>query len=134
MANKQSLQQGAERLDAVVREVRERQRAFSESAVTRTTVLSPSEVWSKKFLSQGIGPDHVAYDKPIACFEDGTCLPPRNQLMRELEARASGRHAAPKIAPAVNPAAPIGNAPMRHPFAADKPKRKRSWLAWLLLG
>ncbi len=125
-----SLQQGAERLDAVVREVRARQRAFTESAVTRTTVLSPSEVWSKKFLSQGIGPE-AAFDKPIACFEDGTCLPPRNQLMRELEARASGRYCAPKNLGNIGN---IGDAPMRRPFAAEKPKRQRSWLARLLLG
>lgn len=130
MAKQMSLQQGAERLDAVVREVREHQKAFSESAVTRTAVLSPSEVWSKKFLSQGIGPDTAAFAKPITCFEDGTCLPPRNQLMRELEARASGRHVPVKIAAPAN----IGDAPMRHPFAADLPKRKRSWLARLLLG
>jgi hypothetical protein len=130
MVKQMSLQQGAERLDAVVREVREHQKAFSESAVMRTAVLSPSEVWSKKFLSQGIGPDTTAFAKPITCFEDGTCLPPRNQLMRELEARASGRHVLVKTAAPAN----IGDAPMRHPFAADKPKRKRSWLAWLLLG
>jgi hypothetical protein len=125
-----SLQQGAERLDAVVREVREHQRSFAEGAVTRTAVLSPSEVWSKKFLSQGIGPDTTTFDKPITCFEDGTCLPPRNQLMRELEARASGRHVPVKSAAPAN----IADVPMRHPFAAEKPKRKSSWLARLLLG
>jgi hypothetical protein len=128
-----SLQRGADRLDAVVRDVRARQRAITENVVARSSVLSPSEVWSKKFLSQGIGPD-TSFAKPIACFEDGTCLPPRNQLMHELKARASGTHDA-KIAPA-KPAklGKVGDAPMRKPFAPEKPKRKHSWLARLFLG
>ena len=123
-----TLQQGAEKLDAVLRGLGESQRAFKASAPGRGRVFSPSEEWSRKYHSQGIGGDS-AYAKPIACFEDGTCLPPRNQLMRELSARAAGRAVTARSAPTdVTNFADIGKAPMHKPFEPEKPKRKRSWL------
>lgn len=123
-----TLQEGAERFDAILRSLGESQRAFKESAPGCGRVFSPSEEWSRKYHSQGIGGD-AAYAKPIACFEDGTCLPPRSQLMRELNARASGQTVMMRAAPTdVTAFADIGNAPMHKPFEPKKPKRKKSWL------
>ena len=124
-AKKPSLQQGAERLDAVLRGLQESQRAFKESTAGHGRVFSPSEQWSKKYLSQGIGADD-AFAKPIACFEDGTCLPPRSQLMRELAARKEECHCDTESA-TTRAMADIGNVPIRKPFEPEKPKRKRSW-------
>jgi hypothetical protein len=124
-----TLQQGAEKFDAVLRGLDESRRAFKESSAGPRRVFSPSEDWSKKYLSQGIGAG-TAFARPIACFEDGTCLPPRNQLMRELAARAKTCDCADKETTSdIRAMADIGNVPMRKPFAPEKPKRKRSWLA-----
>jgi len=123
-----TLQQGADKLDAVLRGLGESQRAFKASAPGHGRVFSPSEEWSRKYHSQGIGGD-AAYAKPISCFEDGTCLPPRSQLMRELNARAAGRAVVtPSMAIGATAFVDISNAPMRKPFEPGKPKRKRSWL------
>ena len=117
------LQRGAERLDAVLRGLKDSQRAFKESTAGHGRVFSPSEEWSKKYLSQAIGTG-TALAGPIACFEDGTCLPPRNQLMRELAAHAKKCNCDSESTPAL---ADIGGVPMRKPFEPEKPKRKRSW-------
>lgn len=124
---KPSLEAGAAQLDAVLRGLQESQRAFKESAPGSGRVFSPSEEWSKKYLSQGIG-SGAAFAQPIACFEDGTCLPPRNQLMRELAARAKTCDCADKDATSdIRVMADIGSIPMSKPFAPEKPKRKSSW-------
>lgn len=123
---KSALQEGAERLDAVLRGLQESQRAFKEATPGSGRVFSPTEEWSKKYLSQGIGLDS-ALAKPITCFEDGTCLPPRNQLMRELAAHTKECHCDDNSV--THAMADIGNVPMRKPFVPEKPKRKRSWFA-----
>jgi hypothetical protein len=124
---KPGLQEGAAQLDAVLRGLQESQRAFKASTGGHGRVFSPAEEWSKKYLSQGIG-SGSAFAEPIACFEDGTCLPPRNQLMRELAARAKNCDCASKDATAdIRTVADIGSMPMRKPFELEKPKRKRSW-------
>ena len=129
---KPGLEEGAAKLDAVLRGLQESQRAFKESAPGSGRVFSPSEEWSKKYLSQGIGAGS-AFAQSIACFEDGTCLPPRSELMRELAARAKDCDCATEDAPAdiktvdARSVADIGNAPIRKPFEPEKSKRKRSW-------
>jgi hypothetical protein len=124
---KPGLQEGAAKLDAVLRGLQDSRRAFKESAAGHGRVFSPSEEWSKKYLSQGIG-SGSALAGPIACFEDGTCLPPRNQLMRELAARAKACDCESKdVAADIRTMADIGSVPMRKPFEPEKPKRKRSW-------
>lgn len=124
---KPGLEEGAAKLDAVLRGLQASQRAFKESAPGHGRVFSPSELWSKKYLSQGIGAGS-ALAQPIACFEDGTCLPPRSQLMGELAARAKDCECESKEAAAdVRTMGDIGSVPMRKPFEPEKPKRKRSW-------
>jgi hypothetical protein len=62
-----SLADGVERLDRLIRGVKDRQ--FSEAlnapapkSVSNAFVMSPEEAWSKKFMTAGIGPSEI---KPV---------------------------------------------------------------------
>ncbi|MGQ0740857.1 MAG: hypothetical protein ACT4OG_00985 [Alphaproteobacteria bacterium] len=118
-----TLRPRGEKLDVVMGELDDSRRAFKEGSARERHVFSPSEEWSKKYLSQGIGPE-AAYGAPIVCFEDGTCLPPRDELMRELAARVA----------AADGCGCIGTRAMRRPFAYKKTMHKRPWLLRLLSG
>ncbi len=79
-----SLQQGAQRLNAVVREMRERQQEFSGADALKPPILNPTDEWSRKFLAKGFGPDLLPGIEPL----EGTPMQ-QSQLMQEIKARAA---------------------------------------------
>ena len=126
-AKPESLEQGVERLGAVVREVRERQREVSGNDAVKPPLQSPSEQWAQKYLSQGFGPDMPAGSTMAAPSEAPT---PEQQalLMQELKARVGASAAPVRIAPGRMRASPA----MERPFAPAA--KKRSFLARLFGG
>jgi hypothetical protein len=119
-----ALADGAERLARLARTVREQQIADAQGItalpVTNVYSLSPDEVWSKKYMSQGIGP-------MLDCVRPGGACPmPFTVDVPAVVAAAS----APAMAAdkAAGPGYPqIGQ-------AIGKPYRKRSWVGRALRG
>ena len=115
-----SLEQGAERLNSVVREVRERQRELSGSDALKPPAINPSEEWSRKFLAEGFGPDIPPGMEPL-----NGASPQQAQFMNEIKSRAAQASA---------PAKPVGRAPMAAPAPMRPSPKKRSFLGRLLGG
>ncbi len=116
-----SLGEGAERLDRLIRGVKDRQFTDANNApapkvVTNAFAVSPEEAWSKKFMTAGIGPNDF---KPVQMPSIALAAP------------------APSLKPVVRPAAPVASAPgdLRPGTIGQvlaKPGRKRSWFGRLV--
>jgi hypothetical protein len=148
-----SLADGAERLERLIRGVKDRQ--FSEvrtapepKSLSNAFVESPQEVWSKKFMTAGIGPTEfkpvqmpsipvapmVSAQQPLKptpkSLEPVLTLtepaPPKPMAALAPKPLAA---AAPRPAGELRPAAkgPIG-------ASIAKPQRKRSWFGRLVRG
>jgi hypothetical protein len=138
-----TLAEGAERLERLIRGVKERQ--FSEvhmapepKSVSTAFVVSPEEEWSKKFMTAGIGPTEF---KPLQM--------PRIPAMKPVQ---SLRPAPKALEPAIAAAAPSAAKPAPKPRSKTtssatgeirpghigqvlaKPARKRGWFGRLVKG
>jgi hypothetical protein len=112
-----TLAEGAERLERVIRGVKERQ--FSEvhmapepKSVSTAFVVSPEEEWSKKFMTAGIGPTEF---KPLEM--------PKIPALKPVQ---SLRPAPKALEPAIAAAAPSAKPAMPKPQAKAEPKPARS--------
>ena len=135
-----SFSDGAERLERLIRGVKDRQFTQAHAApepksVSNAFAVSPEETWSKKYMTAGIGPNEF---KPVQMPSIPVAVPTASQPLRpapmtlepamEVQARprpkVEARPARP--APEVRPG-PIG-------LAIAKPQRKRSWFGRLVRG
>jgi hypothetical protein len=123
-----SLNEGAERLDRLIRGVKDRQFTDAHNAptpkvVTNAFAVSPEEAWSRKFMTAGIGPNDF---KPVQMPSIALAAPA--PALRPLP-----RVPAPK---AVEPAmsTPGDLRPGSIGQALAKPARKRSWFGRLVRG
>lgn len=116
--------EGAERLAKLARTVREQQIADVQGVVafpvSNVYSLSPDEVWSKKYMSQGIGPT-------LDCARPGGVCP------MPFEANEPATAIVPQAVKSVTQAAPTADYPQIGQ-AIGKPYRKRSWLGRALRG
>ncbi|HEY4942518.1 MAG TPA: hypothetical protein VII56_13905 [Rhizomicrobium sp.] len=128
-----SLGDGAERLERLIRGVKDRQYSEAHSAPEPKTVpnafaVSPEEAWSKKFMTAGIGPNDF---KPVQMPAIAVAAPTANQALKpapkELEPALS--HG---TAPAKAKAAPGDIRPGHIGQALAKPARRRSWFGRLV--
>jgi hypothetical protein len=126
-----ALGDGAERLARLARTVREQQIAEMPGAmrlaVSDVYSLSPDEVWSKKFMSQGIGPT------PDCAAPGGFCPMPFEQVQIPQPTQS------PPIRPEpLASASPAGQIPLPRGGqigqAIGKPLKRRSWLGRALRG
>lgn len=134
-----TLSEGAERLERLIRGVKDRQ--FSEvqqapepKSVSNAFAVSPQEEWSKKFMTAGIGPTVF---KPVQMPAIPVAAP--SQTLRP---------APQKLEPAITAARPAAARPVAKPAAKApgdvrpghigqvlaKPARKRSWFGRLVKG
>lgn len=122
---KGTLADGAERLERIVRAVKDRQ--FSETRntpvlkpVSDAFALSPEEIWSKKYMTAGIGPSNLS----------GPQLPELSTMFQP----GAQPFAASKLQPALahSPAGTLRPASIGRALA--KPARRRSWLGRLVRG
>lgn len=144
-----SLADGAERLERLIRGVKDRQ--FSEvrtapepKSVSNAFAVSPEETWSKKYMTAGIGPHEF---KPVqmpaapAAILTAAPLKPAPMTLEPamevqaprptpktpepaVQAKASPKPATPRSAGDLRPS-PIGQ-------TIAKPQRKRSWFGRLV--
>ena len=131
-----SLADGAERLERLIRGVKDRQYSEAHSApepksVPNAFAVSPEEAWSKKFMTAGIGPNDF---KPVQMPAIAVAAPTANQALkpapRELEPALS--LAQPSTATNARASAP-GNVRSGHiGQALAKPARRRSWFGRLV--
>jgi len=128
-----SLADGAERLERLIRGVKDRQ--FSEAlnapqpkSVSNAYAVSPEEEWSKKFMTAGIGPhDFKPVQMPaVSIAAPSAALKPAPKALEPALAAAAPKPAARKAASVARPG-PIG-------AAIAKPARKRSWFGRLVRG
>lgn len=137
--HRSSFADGAERLERLIRGVKDRQ--FSEvrtapepKSVSNAFAVSPEEEWSRKFMTAGIGPHDFKPVKmptlPVAAAAQP--LRPAPKTLEPAMAQVTSRPA-PKLAakPARSPGAarpePIGH-------AIAKPVRQRGWFGRLVRG
>ncbi|MBS0471857.1 MAG: hypothetical protein JSR60_12345 [Proteobacteria bacterium] len=132
-----SLSEGAERLERLIRGVKDRQ--FSEvqqapepKSVSNAFAVSPQEEWSKKFMTAGIGPTVF---KPVQIPTIPVAAP--SQTLRP---------APQKLEPAITAARPAKQAAMPAAKAPGdvrpghigqvlaKPARRRTWFGRLVKG
>ena len=116
------LADAAERFDRVAQVVKEQQLSETRSgqrvALSETYSASPDEAWAKKFMTQAIGPGQFPIATPahISASE-----------MPRIATHFSTEHTSRGIGDLRNRR---GNVELAAPIES----RKRSWLAWLLLG
>jgi len=134
-----SLADGAERLERLIRGVKDRQ--FSEAlnapqpkSVSSAYAVSPEEEWSKKFMTAGIGPhDFKPVQMPVVSIAaPSTSLKPAPKALEPAITAA-----APKpVEMAEKKAAPSPGAVRPGPIGAvlAKPARKRTWFGRLVRG
>ena len=144
-----SLADGAERLERLIRGVKDRQ--FSEAlnapqpkSVSSAYAVSPEEEWSKKFMTAGIGPhDFKPVQMPVVSIAaPSTSLKPAPKALEPaITAAAPKPVERPEIkaAPAemaAKSAAPSPGAVRPGPIGAvlAKPARKRTWFGRLVRG
>jgi hypothetical protein len=134
-----SLAEGAERLERLIRGVKDRQ--FSEAlnapqpkSVSNAYAVSPEEEWSKKFMTAGIGPhDFKPVQMPVVSIAapSASLKPAPKTVEPAIAAVASKPALKPGKTAAASPGAirpgPIG-------AAIAKPARKRTWLGRLVRG
>jgi hypothetical protein len=128
-----ALADGADRLEQVIRGVKDRQYSEARTApepktVTSAFAVSPEEAWSKKFMTAGIGPTDF---KPVQMPSIAIAAPTAAQALRP---------APTELEPAMAPAAPLAPAKPEKARTAHigqalaKPARRRSWLGRLVRG
>jgi len=134
-----SLADGAERLERLIRGVKDRQ--FSEAlnapqpkSVSNAYAVSPEEEWSKKFMTAGIGPhDFKPVQMPVVSIAaPSASLKPAPKALEPAIAAV-----APKPAEkAEKKAAPSPGAFRPGPIGATiaKPSTRRSWFGRLVRG
>ncbi|MEJ1969878.1 MAG: hypothetical protein WDN03_14770 [Rhizomicrobium sp.] len=116
-----SLSEGAERLERLIKGVKDRQlselhNAPSPKAVTSAFAVSPEEAWSRKFMTTDIGPQEFAAPQMPSI---GLAAPLGGQPFRAAPAR--------EPAPGALRPATIGQ-------ALARPARRRSWLGRFFFG
>jgi hypothetical protein len=118
-----SLADGAERLERIIRGVKDRQLSDAHNVpvlkpASNAFAVSPEEAWSKKFMTAGIGPsDFKAPQMPaiaVAAPMAGSTFQPAAKPAQPLVA-----------APVIQRPATIGE-------VVAKPARKRSWFGRLV--
>ena len=131
-----SLADGAERLERLIRGVKDRQYSEAHSApepksVTNAFAVSPEEAWSKKFMTAGIGPNDF---KPVQMPAIAVAAPTATQALKpapkELEPAMS--HGKPSAAARALPATGGDIRPGHIGQALAKPARRRSWFGRLV--
>jgi hypothetical protein len=117
-----ALADGAAKLARLARTVREQQIAEIQGSnalpVTNVYSLSPDEVWSKKYMSQGIGPT------PDCAKPGGICSLPFAQI----------EPATITLSPPATTRTDAGTAPVQIGQAIGKPYRRGSWIVRALRG
>ncbi|HXC56597.1 MAG TPA: hypothetical protein VNU97_14965 [Rhizomicrobium sp.] len=119
-----SLSDGADRLDRLIRGVKDRQFSEAHNAPAPKTLsnafaVSPEEAWSKQFMTAGIGPNAF---KPVQMPVVSIAAPPPPA------AKPAPRELEPAIAsPGKVRPTPIGQ-------VLAKPARRRSWFGRLVRG
>ncbi len=137
-----SLAEGAERLDSLIRGVKDRQFSDARTAPEPKTVpsafaVSPEEAWSKQFMTAGIGPNEF---KPVQMPSIAVASPTQALRPSPKELEPALAHAAPVARPGVAQAKPVaatktGDVRPGHIGAAlDKPGPRRSWFGRLVRG
>ena len=136
--NEGSFSDGAERLDRLIRGVKDRQFTQAHTApepksVSNAFAVSPEETWSKKYMTAGIGPNEF---KPVQMPSIPVAVPTASQPLRpapmtlepamEVQSKPRAKSTAARTAPEIRPG-PIG-------LAIAKPQRKRSWFGRLVRG
>jgi hypothetical protein len=120
-----SLSDGADRFDRLIKGVKDRQlsevhNAPTPKAIGNAFVVSPEEVWSKKFMTAGIGPQEFAAPQMPSI---AVTAPLTGQTFRAVSEPASPALALGGMRPGV-----IGE-------ALTKPVRKqRSWVGRFFFG
>lgn len=120
-----SLAAGAERLEKIVRAVKERQLSEIQNApvakpMTDAFSLSPEEIWSKKYMTAGIGPAEI---KPSGHPLPSTSFKPSQEPFSQ-----------PKMQQAFVSSAANSVKPSSIGQTLAKPARRRSWLGRLVRG
>ncbi len=137
-----SLAEGAERLESLIRGVKDRQFSDARTAPEPKTVstafaVSPEEAWSKKFMTAGIGPNDF---KPVQMPAMSVAAPAAQALRpapKDLEPALSVSKPAPAkavVAAAPPQANPGGVRPGHIGAALSKPAPRRSWFGRLVKG
>jgi hypothetical protein len=118
-----ALADAADKLARLARTVREQQivelQGIDALRVTNVYSLSPDEVWSKRYMSQGIGPT------PDCAKPGGTCPLPFAQIAPTTVTGSESRDLPTEAAATAH--AQIG-------LAIGKPYRRRSWIVRALRG
>ena len=122
-----SLAEGAERLESLIRGVKDRQFTEAHTAPEPKTVsnafaVSPEEAWSKKFMTAGIGPNDF---KPVQMPAIAVAAPAATLKPAPKDLEPALKHAAPAPRPAAVRPEPIGQ-------VLAKPVRRRSWFGRLV--
>ncbi len=132
-----SLAEGAERLDRLIRGVKDRQysevaNAPAPKSVSTAFAVSPEEEWSKKFMTAGIGPMEF---KPVQMPVVALAVP-----MPQTAIKAAPRIAEPvpkTVEPAIETKAAASPGALRPGHIGEvlaKPARRRSWFGRLVKG
>jgi len=123
-----SLSDGADRFDRLIKGVKDRQlsdvhNAPMPKAVSNAFAVSPEEVWSKKFMTAGIGPQEFAAPQM-----------PSIAIATPLTGQTFRAAAVPE--PTLVLTAPADIGPTRSPLgrALAKPARRRSWVGRFFFG
>ena len=140
-----SLADGAERLERLIRGVKDRQ--YSEAlnapqpkSVSSGYAVSPEEEWSRKFMTAGIGPhDFKPVQMPVVSIAaPSTSLKPAPKgLEPAITAAAPAAKTEAKAAPRpAEKAAPSPGSVRPGPIGAvlARPARKRTWFGRLVRG
>ena len=119
-----SLAEGAERLERIIRGVKDRQLSDAHnvpmlSPATNAFVVSPEEAWSKKFMTAGIGPSEF---KAPQMPSIAVAAPMAGASFRQ------------PAKPAFAPSAPVVRRPATIGQVLAKPARRRSWFGRLVRG
>lgn len=139
-----SLADGAERLERLIRGVKDRQ--FSEAhmapepkAVSNAFAVSPEETWSKKYMTAGIGPhEFKPVQMPAAPVAVPTVAPLKpapmtlEPAMEVQTPRPTPKAPEPVVQakPAARPGRDVRPSPIGQTIA--KPQRRRSWFGRLV--
>ena len=127
-----SLADGAERLERLIRGVKDRQYSEAHSApepksVSNAFAVSPEEAWSKKFMTAGIGPNDF---KPVQMPAIAVAAPSQALRPAPKELEPAMSHGAPRTAKGA--AKPGDLRPGSIGQVLAKPARRRSWFGRLV--
>lgn len=133
-AKRGALAEAADRFDRLARVVKDQQLSETRSgpriALTETYSASPEEAWARKFMTQAIGPVMTTFTVPtVPAFVPVGQAPLASQgfspsapaAPAERHDKASSFRPGGDLRHGVRPAEPM-------------PRRRRTWIGWLLLG